>query len=99
MKASILSLLITLLILSVTPSSYACETHTKQLLPSLYYEVGERLGSDISPEDSDTPYLASQEHNFRIFPLLLDCNPLPQCLNSLYSHHFSIRAPPQLIIT
>jgi len=99
MKASILSLLITLLVLSVTASAYAYETHTNQIFPSFHYEIGERLNSDLNSEDTEPHDLISQQHYFHISLLLLNSNEITELPSSIFSRHLSIRAPPQQITT
>lgn len=94
MKASIFSLLITLLILSVASSSCS-EKAQSPFHPNLVvHETGERLGTDLSLDDNDNSSLASANKPTQLTRSFVQESTDDQHLSTEYHNLLSIRAPP-----
>lgn len=92
MKASILSLLITILIISVVPSVWVKDTHKAPTI--LFLEPNERLGVDLNLEDTESSSLLGKEPSFLL------SNPQEKSISGTYplgrndTSQLNIRAPP-----
>lgn len=97
MKASIISLLITLILLSVSSSSNAHQVQYSFPSSLVIFEGSERLSSDLNLDDNENPILFAHSKTVRPY-LYFQSFPLTQPhVTAKPSAQRPIRAPPSFI--